>query len=245
MGKKEGPEKYYMIRRGPMDCSCQHSKKGKTCIEIVPIFNTLTYDEMMEIAKITVAKKYSKGEMVYMAGDKGEKLFVIHKGKVKITRFSESGKEQVIRVLGSGDFMGELSLFVHNILTDNAEVLEDTTVCIIDGEKLKGLMVKYPTIALKVLEEVSTRLDKAENLIEHLGIHDVETRIIKTILSLADSKGEVILKMSKRDLASQMGMSQETLSRKLSNFQDEGWIKLIGHRRIIILDEDNLRNLIE
>ena len=177
-----------------------------------------------------------------MTGDKAEKLFVIHKGKVKITRFSEAGKEQVIRVLGPGEFMGELSLFVHEPLIDNAEALEKTTVCVIDGDKLKRLMGKYPSIALKVLEELSTRLGKAENLIEHLGIHDVETRIVETLLGLANGSGEVVLKMSKGDLASHIGMSQETLSRKLSYFQDKGWIKLVGHRKIIILDEEGLKS---
>lgn len=227
-----------------MICGCEHDSKDKTCIEIVPIFNTLTYDEMMEVARITIARRYNKGEMVYMTGDKGERLFVIHKGKVKISRLSHMGKEQVIRILGPGDFMGELSLFVHEPLTDNAEVLEDTTVCVIDGEKLKTLMGKYPTIAFKVMEELSSRLTRAENLIEHLGIHDVETRIVEMLLDLANDEGEVLLNMSKRDLASHIGMSQETLSRKLSYFQDMGWIKLKGHRRIIILDEDELRTLI-
>ena len=223
-----------------MDCGCQKGKKDRTCIEMVPIFNALTYDEIMEVAMITNSREYEKGEMIYTAGDKGERLFVIHKGKVKITRFSDLGKEQVIRILGPGDFMGELSLFVPTPLTDNGEALENTTVCVIDGERLKGLMVKYPTIALKVLEELSTRLGKAENLIESLGIHDVETRIAKTILDLANDKGEVVLRMSKGNLASHIGMSQETLSRKLSYFQDMGWIKLIGHRRIIVLDEESL-----
>lgn len=227
-----------------MSCGCEHDKKEKTCIEIVPIFNTLTYNEMMEVARITVARSYKKGEIVYMAGDRGEKLFVIHKGKVKISRISPTGKEQVIRILGPGDFMGELSLFVHGPLNDNAEVLEDTTVCVIDGEKLKNLMVKYPTIAFKVLEELSSRLERAENLIEHLGVHNVETRIIEILLDLANDEGEVVLKMSKKDLASHIGMSQETLSRKLSYFQDMGWIKLIGHRKIIILDEESLKKSI-
>ena len=105
-------------------------------------------------------------------------------------------------------------------------------------------MAKYPTIAFKVLEELSSRLERAENLIEHLGVHDVETRIVEMLLDLANDEGEVVLNMSKRDLASHIGMSQETLSRKLSYFQDMGWIKLIGHRRIVILDEGNLRSLI-
>ena len=56
--------------------------------------------------------------------------------------------------------MGELSLFNDEPITNNAEALEDTTVCIIDGDKLKEIMGKYPTIAFKVLEELSTRLKR-------------------------------------------------------------------------------------
>lgn len=227
-----------------MDCSCHLEHVDKFCLDIVPIFNTLDNHEKMEITKIITSKEYEKGQMIYMAGDREEKLFVIHKGKVKISRLSYSGKEQVIRLLGPGDFMGELSLFRNTTMTANAEVLEKTSLCIIDGDKLKGLMVKYPTIALKVLEELTTRLEKAENLIEHLGIHDVETRIVEMILDMADGDEEVVLKMSKKDLASHIGMSQETLSRKLSSFQELGLIKLIGHRRIMIIDEEGLRAII-
>lgn len=227
-----------------MDCSCHSKSVDRLCMDIVPIFNSLNYHEKMEIANIISSREYQKGEMIYMTGDREEKLFVIHKGKVKITRLSHLGKEQVIRLVGPGDFMGELSLFGSSTMTDNAEVLEKTSLCIIDGDKLKELMVKYPSIALKVLEELSSRLEKAENLIEHLGIHDVETRIVEMILEMADGEKEIVLKMSKRDLASHIGMSQETLSRKLSYFQELGLIKLIGHRRIILLDEEGLRAII-
>lgn len=227
-----------------MNCSCSNERE-RTCIEIVPIFNNLSYDEMLEIASITNSRQYKKGQMIYMAGDRGGNLFVVHKGKVKISRLSETGKEQVIRVLGPGEFMGELSLFVDEDLIDNAEALEDTAVCIISGENLKDLMGKYPSIAFKVLEELSSRLGQAERLIEHLGIHDVETRIVETLFNLTDKKGEINLKMSKGNLASHIGMSQETLSRKLSYFQDEGWIRLVGHRKIIILDSQGLKGLVE
>jgi len=227
-----------------MGCNCYRSKKGKLCIESVPIFSNLTWDEMLEVASIKRSKKYKKGEMIYITGEKGEKLLVVHKGKVKITRLSHNGKEQVIRILESGDFMGELSLFIKTPRLDNAEALEDTSVCIIDSDEMKKLMDKYPSIAFKILEELSSRLGKAENLIEYLGIHDVESRIVETILDLANEKNEVILNMSKGDLASHIGMSQETLSRKLSYFQDKGWIKLVGHRKIIILDRDKLNELV-
>lgn len=222
-------------------CSCQcHMENGRTCIEKVPIFNSLSRDEMQEIAGITSQKTYEKGEMIYMAGDKGEKLQVIHTGKVKIFRLSDSGKEQVMRVLGPGDFMGELSLFSANPRLDNGEALEKTIVCIIAGEKIKAIMQKHPVIAFKVMEELSKRLERAENLIENINLYGVEKRLADNLLAMANDKGEVILKMSKGDFASYMGMSQETLSRKLSSFQDMGLIKLIGHRRIIILNKKGL-----
>jgi len=207
---------------------------------MVPIFSTLNYDEMMEVASITISKSYKKGEMIYIAGEKKKTLYVIHKGKVKLTRISPSGKEQILTILGPGDFMGELSLFNDEPITNNAEALEDTTVCIIDGDKLKEIMAKYPTIAFKVLEELSRRLKRAENLIENLGVNGVETRIVQTLLDLADENGMVNLDISKKDLSAYLGMSQETLSRKLSYFQDKGLIKQIGHRRIEILDRESL-----
>lgn len=217
---------------------------NKTCIQMVPIFSTLNYDEMMEVASITTSRDYKKGEMIYIAGEKKKTLYVIHKGKVKLTRISPSGKEQIISILGPGDFMGELSLFNDEPITNNAEALEDTTVCIIDGDKLKEIMAKYPAIAFKVLEELSRRLKRAENLIENLGVNDVETRIVQTLLDLADENGVINLDISKKDLAAYMGMSQETLSRKLSYFQDKGLIKQIGHRRIEILDRESLEEYI-
>ncbi|TCU77408.1 CRP/FNR family transcriptional regulator [Tissierella praeacuta] len=215
-----------------MDCNC-FNREGKSCIEIVPIFSNLSYEEMMEVAKVTREKIF----------EKGEKLYVIHSGKVKITRFTDTGKEQVIRVLGTGDFMGELSLFSPLPLTDNGEALSRTIACIIDGKKLKGLMKKYPVIALKIMEELSQRLEKAENLIENISLYGVERRLALTLINMANEKREVNLRMSKKDFSSHLGMSQETLSRKLTSFQNMGIIKLIGHRRIILLDIEALREI--
>lgn len=226
-----------------MSCGNCGEKHNSNCIELVPIFSNLTNDEMMEIALITTDRTYEKGAMVYTAGDVGEKLYVIHKGRVKISRIAANGKEQVIRVLGPGEFMGELSLFSPLPMTDNAEVLEKSTMCIIEGKRLKGIMGKYPTIAFKVMEELSQRLEKAENLIEDINLNSVETRLAQILIKMADDKNEVLLNMKKGDFASQIGMSQETLSRKLTSFQEKGLIKQIGNRRIVLLDKDRLEEV--
>lgn len=226
-----------------MSCGCCNHGENcyeKTCVETVPIFSNLNLEEIMEIAKVTSDREFKKGEIIFLSGEMSEKLYVIHQGKVKISRISDQGKEQIIRILGPGDFMGELSLFVRTPSNSSAEALETTTVCEIEGKKIKELMIKSPAIAVKILEELSRRLEQAENLVESIGTHDVEKRIANAILHMASERDEIMLSMSKKDFAAHMGMSQETLSRKLSAFQDAGWIKLQGQRKIIIIDRESL-----
>lgn len=206
-----------------MDCNCQHHPEH-SCIGIVPIFSGLTPDEKDEIAAITSEKQYAKGETIYLAGNEGKKLFVIHSGRVKISRISPGGKSQVLRVLGPGDFMGELTLLSDAPLSDYAEAVEPCTMCMVEGQRLKTLMGIYPSIALKVMQVLSSRLEKAETLIEGITLHPAEQRLASALLELSAGRHELELPLTKGDFASQLGMTQETLSRKLSGLQDQGYI---------------------
>jgi CRP/FNR family transcriptional regulator len=198
---------------------------------------------MVDVAMTTIHREYEKGETIYLEGEQAEKLIIINKGKVKIAKLSETGKEQIIRVLGPGDFMGELALFTHSTLKSNAEALEPTTICILNGEKINNLIEKRPSIALKIIKEISMRLEKAENQIRSLAIQDVEQRLADTLLNMADENNFINLNISKKDLAAHIGMSQETLSRKLTSFQNRGWIKQEGQRKIKILNKGALENI--
>ena len=148
-----------------MKCNhgCNHNF---TCIQQVPIFIHLTLEEMREVSEISLSKTIKKGEMIYQAGDKGGKLFVVYKGNIKLFRLNSSGKEQVLRIVNPGDFFGELALFSSLPLTDFAQALSDTHVCILDGHRLKEVMAKYPAIAFKVMDELSRRLELAENRLQ-------------------------------------------------------------------------------
>jgi len=114
-------------------------------------------------------------------------------------------------------------------------------MCVLEGEKLKALMIKYPSIAFKVMDELSRRLEMAENRIEDISLSSVSHRVAKAIMELSNGKEQFSLPMTKGDLASQLGMTQETLSRKLALFQEEGLILLKGHRKIIIKNKEQLK----
>lgn len=219
--------------------SCNHNEP-LNCVQTVDIFKHLTDEELEEIYMIAHTRNYKKGETIYMAGDHSDALYVIYKGKIRISRINMSGKEQVLRVVGHGDFLGELSLFSEVEHTDNAEVIEDATVCTISSNDLKEIVTKNASIALKMLDVMSRRLDKAENTIESINLNNVTQRVSSALLDLLGDEDRIELPMNKGDLASQIGTSQESLSRKLSAFQNEGIITMEGQRVIILNDRDAL-----
>ena len=221
---------------------CNHTSQA-SCIESVPIFSSLSAGERMEIVEIASYRSYARGDTVYRAGDEGGTLFVLYTGRVKLFRLNANGKEQVLRVVEPGEFIGELSLFSSLPLTDNAVALESTTMCVLQGGRLKELMGKYPSIAFKVMDELSRRLEKAENRIEDISLSSVTQRVSRALLELSEGNKEVLLPMTKGDLASQLGMTQETLSRKLAALQEEGMILLKGHRSITITDRAALEEI--
>lgn len=227
----------------PHNCSHKKNLNEKSCIERVPIFSGLSAEEMLEVVMTAAHRKYKKGEIIYLEGEAAEKLYVINSGKVKIYKETEEGKEQIIRILHEGDFMGELSLFTRSILTNNAEAVEPATVCILDSNKINALIETHPSIALKIMKELSIRLEKTEKLMESMGLRDVEQRVADILLEMADGSNIFNLSISKKDLAAHIGMSQETLSRKLSSFQELGWIRQEGQRKIIILNREALEGI--
>lgn len=139
-----------------------NSDSQTSCISVVPIFNHLEEEQMDEIMKVMRSISYKKGEVVYREGDTFNALYVVSKGKIRIYRLSESGKEQLLRILNPGDFTGELALFRESIHEAYAEAMSDTDVCMISKNDLQEFLLKYPTISLKFLSEFSNRLETSE-----------------------------------------------------------------------------------
>lgn len=224
---------------------CHHKDASKLCVSKVPFFNHLAYEEMVKIADISVHRTYKKGETIYEAWDSLNYLYIVHIGSVKMVQLFESGKEQVLRILEPGEFFGELALFTEKNMESYVEALEKTDICMIHRDQMQQLMTTYPMIAVKILEQFSQRLDAADKLIGELSAKDVEARIAGYLLELAEKQGttEITLPITKKDLASLLGTSQETISRRMSNFQKHGIITQQGHRHITIEQLDALEQI--
>lgn len=213
------------------------------CVSLVPIFNHLEVEQMNEIKQVVQSVSFKKGELMYRAGDTSNSLYIVNKGQIKIYRLSESGKEQLVRILHPGDFTGELALFQEGIHEAYAEAMIDSQICMIRRDDLQQLLVKYPTVSLKILHEFANRLDSSEKQTARFATEKVEARIAMFLVECLDdsSKTNMIeLPMSKKDLASYLGTTPETLSRRLREFEEAGLIEQHGQRNIKIIDADEL-----
>src|SRR5699024_6786314 len=124
------------------------------------------------------------------------------------------------------------------VIDSYAEAIEDAEICAIHRNDIQDSMKDYPAIPLKILSEFSNRLEETEYLVGQLSSKDVETRTASYLVKLAEERNtlDIVLPMSKKDLASYLGTTQETISRRLSSFQTNGWIEQEGHRNIKLLN---------
>ncbi len=224
-------------------CAGHGEHRGSACVSLVPIFNHLEEEQMEEISGLTHSISLKKGEFLYSPLEESSSLYILNQGKIKIYRSSESGKEQIQRILSSGDFTGELALFNEKLHDSYALAIEDTEICKIEREDLQSLLLKYPVISLKILEEFSERLLQSERQASRYATEKVESRLAMYLAETMDSLGGELtfkLPMTKKDLASYLGTTPETISRKLVDLEEMDLIKQGSTGQIIIIDLDGL-----
>lgn len=222
---------------------CRH----KLCARRVPIFSALGEDELHRVSELIVRKQYAKGELILVDGSDFDSLIILNTGKAKAFRDTADGREQILYIFSEGDFFGEKSLLGKQTATYNVEALLETHVCMIRKSDFRQLLRTNPEIGLKVMEELTGRMDRLENSIEYMGTKTVEARVGAVLLEFAQKYGRnhqkgimVELPLSREGIANYIGVARETVSRKLNHLQDEGIIEMIGNKKVIIIDRASL-----
>jgi len=200
---------------------------------------------MDRIAEKAHTKHYQKGEFLFRSQEKDDALYIVNRGKVRIYRLSDSGKEQLVRILNPGDFTGEWTLFNPDAVHEEyAEAIRDTSVCMIQQHDVQELLKEYPAISLKLLGEMSQRLESSERQTAQVAVESVITRLVLFLAENVEpemgNSPTITLPMAKKDIASYLGTTPETISRKLGELENEGLIQQLSGKRIKIQDLDDL-----
>ena len=183
---------------------------------------------------------YPKRSRVFDQGDPARQVYLIKRGKVRITRLTADGKDVTVAVLGAGDLFGEETLFDQQPRTTHAVCIEECLLCIASADDLFALLAGNPTLALNVAKILSDRLVDASATMEDLAYAKVPDRIVHLIDRLAVEHGVptaagtlIDLRLTHADIASLIGSTRETVSLEMAALVRAGTILTDGKRLTI------------
>lgn len=216
------------------------------------MFSGLSVSELGKIVRMTGHKSFKKGETLFLEGDVSETLYILNEGRVKLSKITKDGKEQILHILSAGDFFGELNLFgKKRICNFSSFAVVDTKICTLTKKQMDNILKENPDIAIKILSSVTDRLGETENLAQNLATKDIEARIAFILLEFAQKYGTekdgdiyVRVPINREEMANYAGVTRETMSRKLKKLEARDVLAFQGSRVIIIKDNQSLITMV-
>ena len=212
----------------------------------LPLFAALDDEAASALNDAMTSRAVTRGHVVFREGDAGDRLFVVVEGKVKISRASSDGRENLLAVLGPGEMFGELSLFDPGPRTATATAITESTLASLDHDDLRPVLLERPGVAVNLLRALAQRLRRTNEAMADLVFSDVPGRVAKALLDLSDKFGEaetdglrVRHDLTQEELAQFVGASRETVNKALSEFANRGWLRIEG-RSVVLLEKDRL-----
>ena len=224
----------------PIDC--QNCKKRFTSV-----FCRVENDSVETINDEKVCTPYKKGQVIFHEGARPLGIFCVNRGKIKLVKLGEDGKEQILRLIKPGDLMGYRALLSGDKYSASAVVMEDSGICFIPKELFMGILQKDGILSMEIMKLLSDDLRKAETSITHLAQKPVRERLAEALLFIKETYGfeedgkTIDLKITREELANIVGTATETTIRLLSELKNENVLQLEG-KKIAIL---NLTKLVK
>ncbi|MGW0733132.1 Crp/Fnr family transcriptional regulator [Streptomyces sp. NPDC002851] len=213
------------------------------------IFRDLSDDEVVAIADAAPMKEYRAGEMLYAPAEPCELLFILKRGHVRVFRVSADSRALTTAILEPGTVFGEMTLLGQRMYGHYAEALDAVTVCVLNRDEVRRLLLPDPRIAVRITEILGRRVAELEQRLSDSVFKSAAQRVATTLLALASAQptyraprpiaGHPQVALTHEQLAALAGASRETVTKALHDFADRGLLRL-GRGRIAILDEAHL-----
>lgn len=211
-------------------------------LRTLALFEGLPHEDMARVAALARERRYRKGTILFNEGDPGEAIYFIKEGRVRVTRLSASGQEQVLRVWGPGSAIGLVVLADKADYPATAQVTEDAILYAFRVDDLLALMPESQPLAANAFRLVGQRLRLARDTAHDLAVHSTHGRLASLLLKTAEEQGSqtITLGLTHQDIAGMIGTSRETVTRVLADFRRTRCIVAEGES-LRILDEKRLR----
>lgn len=215
-------------------------------------FVSLTEDERKYVQQYAVSCRLKSGHIVFRADDPAHHIYLIEAGHVKIYRNSLWGKVVTVGIRKPGDLIGVCEVLADMTRRGYAETLEASMLWSIDGKKFIEILHQRPSLAIKVAAALGGRLREAETMVANLVSMEVDRRLARTLLQLAQQQGMAFdeesvrlnVPLTQQELAEIIGSCRQTVTTTLQKFRDMNFVHT-GKKYIEIRNIKGLRAFAE
>lgn len=208
-------------------------------------FERMARDDLALVAEQTHERRYQSGAVIFHEGDRGEAVWWVRRGRVKVFRTAADGREQIMQVWGPGSPFGLVVLLDSGPYPATAQAVEDCTVLMLPVAAVEALEEHLPGLRGLLTGEAGRRLRRIQERTHNLSVRGVAGNIARLLLDMADSGRQtedgllVAAGLTHQDLGSMVGATRETVTRVLGDFRRDGAIAST-RSGIVITDRDKL-----
>jgi CRP/FNR family transcriptional regulator, cyclic AMP receptor protein len=192
-------------------------------------------------------RKFGSGQVIFREGDEGSEMFIIQKGRVRVTK-DFGGQPLVVSVFEKGDFFGETAIVSRMRRTATVTALEAVEVLGFDRDGLLSMISKNPVIALSLIDRLCRRLQDANGKIRLLVRRNVKGLVALHLRyafqEAADDETGIPYANTMQEMAQSIDLSAEDAKAVVEGMQEEGIVRIQGER-IDLLDRGKLSRLAE
>ena len=200
------------------------------------------FEDLKTLADRHETRIFSKKSTIYIENTSPRYLYYIQRGKVKVFKVNNDGKEFILSVLVKNDFFGQLALLSENSYSDSATALEDCELRLVPKEEFFTLLNINRDVSGQFIKMLAGNVAEKEERLLNLAYNSVRKRVADVLMVLQHQNGAKPISMLREDIAALAGTAKETLTRTLSDFKEEKFID-IEEGRISIIKPDKLKNL--
>ncbi len=216
-------------------------------IREIELFKDLEDEELQEIEPYLRPSSFAKKEVIFAEGDPPEHLYFVTRGKVKITKLSQDGKEIIIEIIPPFDFFGLVAVMRGFPYPANAVAMEETEVLKLSRSDLMRILDRFPSLMYSLTMNLGDRMRGAHETLKNIALERVEARIVSLLLKLAENVGRrtedgilIDMRLSRQDIADMVGTTVETAIRTMTRFRKSGLIREVDGK-VLITDPEGLR----
>lgn len=223
------------------------SKCEQCIVRQLSSLKELTRDELIRISHCKTSKIIKRGEILFNEGDHVNGVFCIKDGVCKVSKMSENGRDQVIKLVKKGDLLGERSLITGGPANLTASALNDMEICFIPKEEIVRDLKRNNNFTMSMLKDLAESLRNADEVIVDMAQKTVKQRLAETLIHLdkkfvKDDEGYIDVYLTREDIANIIGTATESAIRILSDFKKNGLIDF-KEKRISILNVRGLERI--